>query len=64
MKMNRIIRVLPENILVTTADESILLGVLREHNLAPEAPCGGHGTCGKCKVLVGSWRARRSLTAT
>lgn len=25
---------------------------LRAHALAPEAPCGGHGACGKCKVLV------------
>ena len=52
MKMNRIVRVLPENILIDAADGSILLDVLRSHKLAPDAPCGGHGTCGKCKVLV------------
>lgn len=34
------------------AQERNLLDVLRTHGLAPEAPCGGHGTCGKCKVLV------------
>ena len=29
-----------------------LLDVLREHGFEVFAPCGGNGTCGKCKVLV------------
>ena len=29
-----------------------LLTALRAANLAPDAPCGGNGKCGKCKVLV------------
>ena len=29
-----------------------LLSVLQKWGLAPDAPCGGRGTCGKCKVLV------------
>ena len=29
-----------------------LLAVLREAGFGPDAPCGGKGTCGKCKVLV------------
>ena len=29
-----------------------LLTVLQKWGLAPDAPCGGRGTCGKCKVLV------------
>lgn len=29
-----------------------LLSALRSANLAPDAPCGGNGKCGKCKVLV------------
>ena len=29
-----------------------LLTLLQEHQLAPDAPCGGHGTCGKCRCLV------------
>ena len=29
-----------------------LLEVLRENGLHPDAPCGGRGTCGKCKVWV------------
>lgn len=26
--------------------------VLRDAGIAPDAPCGGNGTCGKCTVLV------------
>ncbi len=29
-----------------------LLGILREHNIEIVAPCGGNGTCGKCRVMV------------
>jgi ferredoxin len=29
-----------------------LLEVLRAAGFGPDAPCGGKGTCGKCKVLV------------
>ena len=29
-----------------------LLAVLREAGYGPDAPCGGKGTCGKCKVLL------------
>ena len=29
-----------------------LLAVLRENGLHPDAPCGGKGKCGKCKVIV------------
>lgn len=29
-----------------------LLALLRQYGLAPSAPCGGTGTCGKCIVLV------------
>ena len=29
-----------------------LLAVLRAADFGPDAPCGGKGTCGKCKVLV------------
>lgn len=34
-----------------TAGEN-LLQLLRRNGLAPEAPCGGQGSCGKCSVLV------------
>lgn len=29
-----------------------LLYLLRRHGFGPDAPCGGHGTCGKCIVYV------------
>ncbi len=29
-----------------------LLKFLRDHSYAPSAPCGGQGTCGKCRVKV------------
>jgi uncharacterized 2Fe-2S/4Fe-4S cluster protein (DUF4445 family) len=29
-----------------------LMRVLRDAGIAPDAPCGGNGTCGKCTVLV------------
>ena len=37
---------------IAAAEKTTLLALLRSYSLAPEAPCGGHGTCGKCKVLV------------
>ncbi len=40
------------NTIITAQEGSHLLEVLRAHGLAPEAPCGGHGSCGKCKVQV------------
>lgn len=32
--------------------EENLLKLLQKHALAPDAPCGGNGVCGKCKVTV------------
>ena len=31
---------------------SNLLSALREHGFHPDAPCGGTGKCGKCRVMV------------
>ena len=46
------ITVLPANITLTASDGENLLSFLRTHNLAPDAPCGGNGKCGKCKVFI------------
>ena len=46
------ITVLPDNIHFTAHDGSNLLSLLRSHALAPDAPCGGSGKCGKCKVFI------------
>lgn len=40
-----------------------LLQVLRRGEAAPEAPCGGHGTCGKCQVDIIEGRERRRVSA-
>ena len=31
---------------------AVLLDALKQSEIYPDAPCGGNGTCGKCKVLV------------
>lgn len=41
----------------------ILLDVLRLHHMAPKAPCGGNGTCGKCRVVVNSQERLACQTA-
>ncbi len=46
------ITILPEGRQLSAASDENLLELLRRKNLAPHAPCGGKGTCGKCKVLV------------
>ena len=46
------VRVLPQNTQIDIKDGTNLLDVLRRHHSAPETPCGGFGTCGKCKVLI------------
>ena len=37
---------------VTAEAGETLLTALQRAGAAPEAPCGGHGTCGKCRVLL------------
>ena len=46
------ITVLPERGILTAPAGSNLLEVLRANGLAPDAPCGGNGICGKCTVTV------------
>ena len=50
--MERMITILPGEQRITAQAGEILLNVLREHELAPDAPCGGAGTCGKCTVIA------------
>ena len=52
------IQILPQNITVAAENGTTLMAVLREAGAPPEAPCGGKGTCGKCKVL---WNGREVL---
>lgn len=46
------LQLLPENRTLSVPQGENLLSVLRSVNLAPDAPCGGNGKCGKCRVLV------------
>ena len=44
---------LPRNISVPVQPGTTLLQAMIAAVLHPDAPCGGKGTCGKCRVLVG-----------
>lgn len=46
------ITVLPANLSLPAPSGSNLLSLLRAHGLAPDAPCGGSGKCGKCTVFI------------
>ena len=47
------ITILPNGLTLSAEHNAVLLDVLRANHLAPETPCGGNGTCGKCRVRVG-----------
>ena len=50
------ITVLPQQQNILAQPGENLLQVLRRESLAPDAPCGGDGRCGKCRVMVdGRW---------
>lgn len=46
------IHILPHNTPLSVPAGENLFTALRAANLAPDAPCGGNGKCGKCKVMV------------
>ena len=46
------ITVLPENRVIFAQPGQNLMDLLRRSGLSPDAPCGGHGTCGKCRVTA------------
>lgn len=46
------ITVLPQKQNIETQPGETLLDALRHAGFAPDAPCSGNGTCGKCKVYV------------
>ena len=50
--MNYSVKILPYGKTVTAPEGKNLLELLREGGYVIDAPCGGHGTCGKCKVIV------------
>lgn len=44
--------ILDRDLVIEAPAGANLLEVLRENGLHPDAPCGGRGKCGKCKVTV------------
>lgn len=50
--MSYTVTVLPAGRKLSARPGENLLTLLRSANLAPEAPCGGNGKCGKCTVLI------------
>ncbi len=65
------VTVLPGEHLLSAPEDSSLLEVLQKADLAPDAPCGGQGSCKKCKVLVDGTeqlacqtRVRRDMVVT
>ena len=46
------IAVLPENRVLEAAENENLLKLLRREGFLVDAPCGGEGKCGKCRVTV------------
>ena len=46
------VTVLPDNRHLTAQNGEVLMSLLQSAGGSSEAPCGGNGRCGKCKVLV------------
>ena len=44
--------ILPQGQKIIAHEDQTILSALREAGLRAEAPCGGAGTCGKCKIVV------------
>lgn len=48
---------------IAVAPGSDLLSALKQHGIFPDAPCGGNGKCGKCKVTVNGAQVLACRTA-
>ena len=46
------LRFIKENVSVDTTPDTTLLEAMRQAGLVPNAPCGGQGKCGKCRVYI------------
>lgn len=46
------LRILPDNTILNAAPGSNLMAVLQDNSIFLDAPCGGNGKCGKCKVIL------------
>ena len=46
------LHILPGDRVLTVAENENLLAALRSGGIFPDAPCGGNGICGKCRMIV------------
>ena len=46
------LRFIKENVSVDTSPDTTILEAMRQAGLVPNAPCGGQGKCGKCRVYI------------
>lgn len=46
------LRIEPQGIDCTVSEGANLMDALRDHQVFLDAPCGGNGKCGKCKVYI------------
>lgn len=47
-----VVTILPSGVSCTVVEGTTLLQALIKAGLHPDAPCGGKGTCGKCRVML------------
>ena len=50
--MNHTVEFIPDGVTVAVETGTTILDAMIAAGLAPDAPCGGKGTCGKCRVTV------------
>lgn len=50
--MENNITISPQQKVISVPHGTNLLKALRDADLSPDAPCGGNGKCGKCKVTI------------
>lgn len=69
--MDHVIKFLPEGVCIRVEEGTSVLAALVKAGLHTDAPCAGHGTCGKCRVeldgrtvLACQTRVDRAMTVT
>lgn len=58
-----ILHILPDNITIEVPAHSNLITALHNAGVMVDAPCGGHGKCGKCEVLADEKPVRSCQTS-
>ena len=53
----------PQSIRLDACDGELLIDALRRGRVALQAPCGGMGKCGKCRVTLLDGQGQRTVLA-